>query len=189
VFDAFFTTKPVGVGTGLGLYVCHGIVQALGGSIDIESELGAWTRVRVVLPLAGDGNACTAEPATQLDTRRGRILVVDDEPMLLSALCRLLEGHHHVTGVASGQAALDLLRSEPFDIILCDLMMPGMNGVELYALVAAREPELCRRIVFMTGGTVTEGAAAFVAQTSNRIVDKPFDVEALLAMLRELLAP
>src|SRR5262249_19649222 len=153
----FFTTKPVGVGTGLGLYVCHGIVDALGGSIDIDSVPGAWTSVRVILPLAGDGAPATAAPATNGDVQRGRILVIDDEPLLLAAVCRIIEPRHHVTAVSSGAAALELLHGgERFDVILCDLMMPEMNGVELYALVSAHEPELCRRIVFMTGGAVTD---------------------------------
>jgi PAS domain S-box-containing protein len=185
VFDAFFTTKPIGVGTGLGLFVCHGIVTGLGGTIEISSARGEWTRVRVTLPLADERSLPATAPAETRSPTRGRVLVIDDDPLVLGGICRILEAEHDVTGVGTGQAALDAIATGPsFDLVLCDIVMPGMNGIELYAVIHARFPELTDKLVFMSGGAVTEAAAAFVARTANVVVDKPFEPDALLALVR-----
>ncbi|HEX8908907.1 MAG TPA: PAS domain S-box protein, partial [Anaeromyxobacteraceae bacterium] len=182
IFEPFFTTKPVGVGTGLGLSVCHGIVTALGGDIAVESRPGA-TTFRVTLP------AVTLAPMASPGGRpapagRARILVVDDEPMVARALARILAAHE-VTVLDSAPAALERLRQDPaYDVVLCDLMMPEMSGMELHERLreegAAAASE---RLVFVTGGAFTAQAREFLARVPNPRVEKPFEPATLRALV------
>lgn len=122
--------------------------------------------------------------------RRGRILVVDDEPRMGRALQRLLAADHDVTAVLSAQEALELVSGGArFDVVLCDLMMPGMSGMDLHARVESAAPEVAARMVFMTGGAYTGGAQRFLARVPNQRLEKPFRPEALEALIAELMAP
>jgi CheY-like chemotaxis protein len=188
VFDPFYTTKPPGLGTGLGLSICQTIVTALGGVLEVESEVGSRTTFRVLLPVyhgAMDGPA--APRRTVVPVRRSRILLVDDEPFFVSAMCRVLEEEHEVKGVTSAREALSCLEEpEPrYDLILCDLMMSEMNGIELHGELVRRSPELARRVVFMTGGAFTPRARAFLQAVPNRCVEKPVDLETIDDLIRE----
>lgn len=121
--------------------------------------------------------------------RRGRILVVDDEPRMGKALQRLLAPDHDVTTALSAREALDLVAGgASFDVVLCDLMMPGMSGMDLHAEMRGAAPDLAVRMVFMTGGAYTAGAQRFLDQVPNRRLEKPFRPEALEALIREMLA-
>lgn len=192
IFDPFFTTRPVGTGSGLGLSLCHGIVTALGGEIAPESEPGRGTTFRVMLPGAEsetphrDGPAEVAPAPTG---RRGRVLVVDDEPTVLKTLGRILGSEHDVVTATNGRAALELLVSGAFDVILCDLMMPEMTGMELHAELVRTAPEQAARMIFMTGGAFTPRAQAFLDQAPNERFPKPFNMARLRARLRELIGP
>jgi CheY-like chemotaxis protein/anti-sigma regulatory factor (Ser/Thr protein kinase) len=180
IFDPFFTTKPVGVGTGLGMAICHGIITGLGGQISVESEQGRGTRVRVVLPLHPEvaPSEPTRKPAAV--PVRGRILVIDDEPFVTRAVRRALEPLGEVVTLNEARRAIDLLDAErPFDVILCDLMMPEMTGMELYETLARCRPELARRMIFMSGGAFTANARGFLERFPEARVDKPFEVDAL----------
>ena len=182
VFDAFYTTKPIGMGTGLGLFVCHSIVTALGGTITVESEEQRGTRVRVAIPLATRRSEPAMTAPSPVAGRRGRVLVVDDEPLVLIAVERLLSDEHDVTALSSGQQALDrLVAGERFDLVLCDLMMPGMSGGELFERISDL-PDLVGRFVFMTGGAVTDAAATLAA--AHVTIEKPFVPGELLALVR-----
>ena len=188
IFEPFFTTKPVGVGTGLGLSVCHGIVTAVGGEITVESRPGA-TTFRVTLP-ATIAAAAAAEEPTRPRARRGRarVMVVDDEPMVARAIARTLSAHE-VTVLQSGAAALARLRQDPgYDVILCDLMMPELNGMELHERLLLEAPCACERLVFMTGGAFTPQAREFLERVPNPRVDKPFEPAALRALVEGLVA-
>jgi len=120
--------------------------------------------------------------------RRGRILVVDDEPRMGKALQRLLAPAHEVTTAQSAREALDLVSGGArFDVILCDLMMPGMSGMALHAELGRAAPELAARMVFMTGGAYTAEAQRFLEQVPNRRLEKPFRPEALESVIAEML--
>jgi PAS domain S-box-containing protein len=188
VFDPFFTTKPVGVGTGLGLFVCHGIVEALGGEIRIESTRGRGTSVRVRLPIALDVAENPAPPKPPRANVRARILAIDDEPMVLQLVRSILRAEADVETASGGAHALERVRSgEAFDLVICDLMMPGMSGADLCRHLEEERPELAPRVVFMTGGAVTDAAAAFLAAAPRAVLEKPFSpVELRMFVRRQL---
>lgn len=188
VFEPFFTTKPVGVGTGLGLSICHGIVTSAGGAIDVSSQPGMGTTFRVRIPYAhGMEKSETPAPAP-VGQRRGRILVVDDESLMLNAIGRVLRDHD-VVCLQNAHAALDLLRSgAAFDIIFADIMMPEMTGIEFYEALLQTDPACARRVVFLTGGALNASVADFLASRTNVRMEKPFDVERLRALVQQLLA-
>ena len=188
VFEPFMTTKPVGEGTGLGLFVSRSIVKAAGGEITVESELGKGTRVRLSLPAAPPRAVLDSAPPSSGFTPapRARILVVDDEPALGPAVRGLFAGEHDVVVAVSGREALARLVDDPdFDVILCDLMMPDLTGMDLFEEIKAIRPEIAEHFVFMTGGALTGRVEEFFKRYPNRCIQKPFD----LAELRSLVRP
>jgi signal transduction histidine kinase/DNA-binding response OmpR family regulator len=186
IFDPFFTTKPVGVGTGLGLAICHGLITGLGGEISVESTVGRGTTFSVYLPVAKAkvDEAPAAKPVVVL--RRGRVLVVDDEPMVGKALVRMLGAQHQLTVATRAREVLEqLTRGERFDVIVCDLMMPDISGMELHAEVLRLDAEQARRMVFATGGAFSLEAREFLEKVPNLRLDKPFDLGDLQRALLE----
>ncbi len=181
VFDPFYTTKAVGEGTGLGLAICRSIVTAMGGEIEVDSTLGQGTTFRVVLPIASDTGVEDETPSPSAGPiAKKRVLVVDDEPMVGQLVAKVL-AEHEVVSETSGRAALRRLREDTgFDLILCDLMMPEVSGMDVYDQLT---PDLRRRIVFLSGGAFSERARLFLDSVPNRRLAKPFDVDALTAML------
>ncbi|WP_170319268.1 PAS domain S-box protein [Polyangium spumosum] len=207
IFDPFFTTKPAGVGTGLGLWICQGIVTRLGGTIEFSSRPGE-TIFRVALP-PGDpagkpldgGRALRADEPNiagktpmkpkppETKPRRGRVLVIDDEAPLANALKMFLADEHDVVVSTSGRDALALLEKDPsFDAILCDLMMPDVTGVDVHEALRERAPDVAARLVFVTGGAFTPRMRAFLEEVRNPQLEKPFDLPKLRALLRQLVA-
>jgi signal transduction histidine kinase len=189
IFDPFFTTKAAGVGTGLGLAICQRIVIRYGGDIAVESQPGHGTTFRVTLRRAQTAlPSADAIPVEQRAKRKGRVLVVDDEPMLCSAVERILSVEHDVTVVQSARRALEILKDDAhFDVILSDLMMPQMTGIELHAALAKIAPELAAKMVFMTGGAFSPSASAFLENASNPTIDKPFKPAALRRLVQTLI--
>jgi len=177
IFDPFYTTKPPGVGSGLGLFVCQGIVTALGGEIAVESQPGAGSTFRVLLPALDEAAG----------RRSARVLVVDDEPLLGSAIQRWLGDRHQVTAETDPRRALKLLESARFDLVLCDLSMPEMSGMELHARLQEADPQQAARVVFITGGPADEEARQFLERSSAPRLRKPLDLARLETLVEEAL--
>jgi len=174
IFDPFFTTKPVGVGTGLGLSICHGLVESMSGSLTVRSEYGVGSTFRLELRTSSEKPQSIRRIPSVNPNIRARVLIVDDEPLILRSIARLLRDQHDVETAINGREALEKLHDEgPFDLIVCDLMMPEMTGMELHTAVAATDPETAARFVFLTGGAFTEQARAFLNRVDNPKLDKP----------------
>ncbi len=192
IFDPFFTTKPLGIGTGLGLSICHTIVTSLGGRISVESDPGHGALFRIVLPARGvvtERGIPTVEPpsAERKSLVRARVLVVDDELSLANTLRDLLQPEHDVTAVVSGRNALEILGiTSEFDVIICDLMMPSMSGMDFFEELRRTRPGLEQRLIFMTGGAFTPRAAEFLASVPNRRIEKPFSLSAIEKVVRDV---
>ncbi len=190
IFDPFFTTKPVGIGTGLGLALCQAFITSMEGRIEVESQMGRGTMFRVTLPVARGELAQATPRAVELKegvSMRGRVLVVDDDPLVSSALRRTLSREHDVEVVVSSKRALEMLTAPEaaYDVILCDLMMPEMTGMELHAQLNAVAPERAKRMVFVTGGAYTPAAVSFLERVTNPRLEKPFEPEKLRERVRE----
>jgi PAS domain S-box-containing protein len=187
IFDPFFTTKPVGIGTGLGLPICHGIVTSMGGEIDVTSTVGRGSTFRVTLPASAQQASPESRPAV-VSAPRSRVLIVDDEPFVGQVLAELLRVKHEVELEARAAAALArLARGEHFDVIICDLMMPDMTGMDLQEVLERDLPQVARRTIFMTGGAFTPRAHEFMERMAGRCIDKPFrigEVEQVIARAR-----
>ena len=178
IFEPFFTTKPAGEGLGLGLSVCRDIVNGLSGHISAESAPGRGTVFRVVLPPAPPPEAAV-RPRAQAGSERRRILIVDDDRPVAAAVALELEDHDVVVA-GSGREAFEILRRDPaFDVVLCDVMMPELSGVDLYNWLRPIEPQMVERFVFMTGGAFTARAEQFLRDIPNPRLDKPFSPDDL----------
>jgi PAS domain S-box-containing protein len=196
VFEPFFTTKGVGAGMGLGLSISKSIIEALGGTLSLASEPGRGSVFRIVLPAApaavpqaAKPFALPASPRTStpgLAVARPRVLVIDDELAVARTLERILARDCDVVIKSHGQDALALLGNEqepPFDLILCDLMMPEPSGQAIYEKVHEQRPELAERFVFITGGAFTAKGRQFLESVPVAVLEKPFDLARLRAIV------
>jgi signal transduction histidine kinase len=192
LFTPFFTTKPAGVGTGLGLSICQRIVTELGGSLSVQSEVGQGSVFRVSLPPARPGAALEERQLPPKETtprRRGKVLIIDDEPMISKILERALSTEHDVVTSTNAEEALGWVQAgQRFDVILCDLLMPQMTGMDLHAALVRVASEQAARMVFLTGGAFTPRARAFLDQVPNRCIEKPFATMDLRALIDERVA-
>jgi two-component system cell cycle sensor histidine kinase/response regulator CckA len=181
IFDPFVTTKPAGRGTGLGLSICRRIVHSLEGTIEIQSHPGQGTVARVVLPrVARAPRPLTVPPPSMSAIRRAArgklsVLVVDDEPVIARLIQKALIDHD-VTTAHDGREAVALMGQHAYDVILCDLIMPEMTGMDVYRAALQRETPVNERIVFMTGGAFTQRARDFLQSVPNLRIEKPFDL-------------
>jgi PAS domain S-box-containing protein len=184
IFDPFFTTRQVGQGTGLGLSVCYGIVLQHGGRIYAESKSGKGALFIVELPMITEDKQLQL-PETDVSERNKssgvRILVVDDERIVREFISKALtqEGHQIET-VDNAIDALKMVKDKKYRIILLDIKMPGMSGIELYKRFQKMDPALARRVVFITGDVMGARTLAFLAKAKSPYINKPFDGEQLI---------
>jgi CheY-like chemotaxis protein len=214
VFEPLFTPGPPGPANGLGYFFSRQTVLDHGGRMTARSELNRGTVFRIVLPI--DGSAGPSPARHELETEpdnepepenlpepadvpepnaangrrvvpsRGRVLVIDDEPLIGRVIKNALKREHDVSVFQSASAALSLLdEGETFDLVLCDVTMPELDGPGFYARVAKRWPQLLSRMVFMTGGAFTPTAAAFMRRGLTPVLAKPFQIEVLRQLVSE----
>ncbi len=193
IFEPFITTKPRDRGTGLGLWLVHEIVRLHEGSIHVESTVGSGTTFEVRMP--ADRSMRSVHPPELVENqnasiparRRARVLLIDDDPALRRALMRLLGAHHIVIeadGGSGGVAALDT--GAPFDAVLCDLMMPDLDGPAVYEHMQRTRPDLIDHLAFLSGGAFTPRVRRFLDEVDTQVVEKPASREALLRVIEGL---
>ena len=166
-------------GTGLGLVICRHLVEAHGGSIHAESPPGAGARFVFRLPLRQEGAAAAR-------SRPRSVLIVDDDHLARNTLVEMLatDGHTVDTAPAAG-VALQMIDERTYDVILCDIQMPGVDGLEFYAELERTHPDLCRRLIFITGHGLGARVVSFLEQTATRYLRKPIPLDRLRGVLDE----
>lgn len=188
VFEPFFTTKPAHQGTGLGLALCTQIVRDHQGVLKLERTLGQGTRMTMRFPGVSERapeDAAKAPPSAAVSGLR--ILIIDDEPALLRALARRLGRANSVDTALGGAEGLNRLeKCSAYDIILCDIMMPEVDGVMVHQALEQRAPETLNRLVFTTGGAFTERARSFTVSSGCLVLDKPITTESLRAAYEQV---
>ncbi|HEX6143424.1 MAG TPA: PAS-domain containing protein [Geminicoccaceae bacterium] len=182
IFDPFFTTKPIGSGTGIGLAFCHGVVTAHGGTITVDDAPSGGARFRVRLPQAHDaprheGPAALEAPGAPA----ARVLVIDDEAEIGEIVVDFLRlGGFGAEFVTSGEDALERIVASDYDAVICDLRMPGLDGIGLYQEIERRRPELLERLVFATGDQLSGTTRRFLMSSGRPCLEKPLLPEQVL---------
>jgi CheY-like chemotaxis protein len=180
VFEPFVTTKPIGEGTGLGLFVCRNIVRGYGGEVSVQDRPGGGALFRVVLPVAVASLPASApanpEPANEHEA--AHILIIDDDAQVASALSgQLKRAGYRASTCSSGAAGLRrMLAAEDIDLVFCDLMMKGVTGMDVHARLLEQAPALLNKIVFMTGGACSMSARQFLLDHADAVIEKPFNL-------------
>jgi two-component system NtrC family sensor kinase len=197
IFDPFFTTKAPGKGTGLGLSISYGILQEHHGKIWVESEVGRGATFHLELPVITCAEAAVkavvtpvALRVTETEEKRQRLLVVDDEAGIRDVLEMILSGNgYEVVTACNGVEAMERIRAESFDLIISDMQMPEMNGEKLFEAIREENEKLTKRIVFVTGDTVSAKSRSFLERTGVRWLGKPFNIRDVEGLVSGMLKP
>lgn len=191
IFEPFFTTKAPGVGTGLGLSISKGIISEAGGTLGVSSELGKGSTFRIELPAHDPYVAPDVQqrhqPVRNMSLEPRRMLVVDDEAMISRLVKAALEGDV-VEVIGEPSLALKRLADRSYDLVLCDLRMPAMNGMVFYGQLCAARPDMKRCFVLMTGAADDHELDVFLAANDVTVLRKPFSVTKLRQLVAELTA-
>ena len=188
VFEPFFTTKTMGKGTGLGLASVYGIVKTHNGYIEIESQPGQGTTIRILLPTSDKDLEVQKKPKELLAKGKGHILYVDDETMLLEVGSELLEMvGYKVQSASSGKKAIEIFQRDKnkIDLVLFDMIMPGMNGGELFDKLKEIRPDV--KAILSSGYSIDGQAQEIMERGCNGFIQKPFDVKNLSRKIRDVL--
>ena len=192
IFDPFFTTKETGKGTGLGLTVAYAIVQEHGGSIRVDSSPDGGASFTVELPVSSVDTLSKARrpSSSNGETANGAcvLLVEDERPLALAVSEALIDAGLRVEHAGDGEEALARVRQNSYDLVICDLKMPKVDGTALYRAIAAASPVLARRVIFVTGDVAGADAERFLEESGCRWLAKPFRLGDLLRSVREALA-
>jgi CheY-like chemotaxis protein len=187
IFEPFYTSKPPGQGTGLGLAVSRKIVQGHGGKMWAASKEGKGATFIIELPVVAAGKTEEAPRPAVRETppAKSRILVVDDELPVQELMCGVLEAEGHEVHLASnGEAALACLGAYEYDLVISDIRMPQLDGEELYAQICSNWPHLADRVILSTGDVVTDKTRAFLEKANLPRITKPFDISRLRQVVR-----
>ena len=192
LFDPFFTTKKVGQGTGLGLSVCHGIIAEHEGRIYAESKLHRGATFIVELPVVTrleQPELTEPEDEEYQQVTKARILIVDDDPTILDFLNHVLTGEgYEIETVDNADDALEKVKSKRYNLILLDVKMPGMSGIDFYKHLLKIARSFARRVVFITGDVIGVDTQDFLSEVKVPCIAKPFDVEQLKKEITRILA-
>ncbi len=191
IFKPFFTTKPAGKGTGLGLPCSYGIVKTHNGDLRCASKVSRGTTFTIQMPIVEGEPEEEAPEGTQIvsqEVQQGAsILVVDDEEILRGMVREILAPDHTVFLASNGREAIDVLKREPVDMIITDLRMPGLDGFALFKWVKENIPGLEKRMLFTTGDIYEPKTREFIRQVDFRCISKPFSVDAFVQQVSSLL--
>lgn len=188
IFEPFFTTKPLGVGNGLGLAVCHGIIESHGGSIEVSSEpsTGACFVIGLPVDVLGLASQKASNTMTIHEFKPKAILVVDDEEDIRELISEVLvNAGHTVKSAENGAEALALLASYTPDIIVSDINMPIMDGIEFFSSAKVLQPDYAERFIFVAGDLLTEKNAIFLRNKNINIIEKPFQPKDLIMAINQ----
>ena len=190
IFEPFFTTKDVGAGTGIGLAVSRGIVEAHKGEIKLNSAPDAGACFTVRLPSSQRARRDAEAPKQPAQASiAAKVLIVDDEPEVVSMLSDILAADgHDVAVAASGNAALKLTREFAFDAILSDIRMPDLDGPGLYEALRQEAPQMVERLAFITGDSLGQSVQQFLTETGARCLEKPFSPDEIRQLVAEIVA-
>jgi len=190
VFDPFFTTKEEGEGTGLGLSVCHGIVSEHKGHIWAENQVQKGARFIMEIPFKKPPIGTVKQKRTTNYSigKSVSILIVEDEVNVLDILQRaLMRNGYSTVGALNGIEALKQLEEQKFDLVMCDMRMPGMGGIEFYQEIEKQYPWLVGRFIFMSGDAVSEGNQRFLKIAGASLLYKPFELDTLMDVVNNKL--
>jgi len=192
IFDPFYTSKEVGKGTGLGLSLCYGIVHENGGDITVTSEPGSTAfviRMPVIMSEEYAYDFIQSQPGMVVNGSKAgkRVLVIDDEEDQLDVILHILKNKYIADGVTSGKEALDKLAKETYDLIICDIKMPGLDGAGIYEWIKENRPVMENKILFSTGDMLGPKAEKIINRIGDNYIIKPYNVEELLRKVENII--